>query len=286
MALGTAELLASGQAFADLSSWRKVAVSGIDAMDWLNDLVSADISDVGPGRARHSLLLARTGSIRAAFTVATWRERLVLIQDPVQPSIADFLAPYVLSSAVELGDRTAELTVFALPGRAEWPDGLGEVSSPSSLGGGGVDLFASGSDRDVLRRAVSKSAAPAGDGDAETWRITQGIPRVGVDVLDGDLPQEAGLAARVSRDKGCFVGQEAVAKLDNLGRPRRRVLAFAADGDVTVGDAVLSDGEDAGRVTSTAMLRDEVRGLARVSARAAGDRLTTARGSTLHLVRS
>ena len=67
-----ARLLAEGQAFADLSFWRKAAISGGDAGGWLQDLISADISDLVPGRARRSLLLSPTGRIRAEFTVAPY----------------------------------------------------------------------------------------------------------------------------------------------------------------------------------------------------------------------
>src|SRR6266540_722172 len=79
------EPLSTGWAFADLSSWRKVAVSGGDAFEWLNDLVSADLSGLGPNRARRSLLLSPTGRIRAEFTVAAPDGPLMLVQDPDQP---------------------------------------------------------------------------------------------------------------------------------------------------------------------------------------------------------
>ena len=59
--------LTEGRVFVDLSYWRKVAVTGGDAVEWLNDLVSADVADLLPGRARRSLLLSPTGQVRAEF---------------------------------------------------------------------------------------------------------------------------------------------------------------------------------------------------------------------------
>src|SRR2546426_4417793 len=94
--LSEAGSLGSGQAFADLSFWRKVAVSGSDALAWLNSLVSADLSDLAPGRARQSLLPSPTGRIRAVFTVVQFGQTVLLLQDPQQPKPVDkLLAIYV-----------------------------------------------------------------------------------------------------------------------------------------------------------------------------------------------
>src|SRR5919199_4022863 len=96
-----ASVLRDGRAVVDLSFWRTVAVSGRDAWTWLNDLASADLSALGPGRARRSLLLSPTGRVRADFTVAVADGDPLLIQDPAQPaSAAALLSRYVLSSEV------------------------------------------------------------------------------------------------------------------------------------------------------------------------------------------
>jgi folate-binding protein YgfZ len=254
------ELLATGKAFADLTSWRKVAVSGTDAFDWLNDLVSADISDLAPGRARRSLLLSRTGAIQAEFTVAVPGGSLLLIQDPSQASVQEILDRYVLSSDVELEDRTDQLALFSYPGRTSEPDAPGTAFSLPSALGAGVDLVALAEDHQPTLSRLSKVHPVASPEDVEAWRIGAGIPRLGLDILDGDLPQEAGLMDEVSLHKGCYLGQEAVAKLQNLGRPRRLVVAFESDGPVAPGNRLLSNGEEAGQVTSAAGLG----GLARV----------------------
>jgi folate-binding protein YgfZ len=254
------ELLASGKAFADLTSWRKIAVSGSDAFDWLNDLISADILDLAPGRARRSLLLSRTGAIQAEFTVAVPGGSLLLIQDPSQTSVQDLLDRYVLSSDVELEDRTDQLALFSYPGRTSEPDAPGTAFSVPSALGAGVDLVALAEDHEPILSRLSKVYPVASPEDIEAWRIGAGIPRLGVDILDADLPQEAGLMDEVSLHKGCYLGQEAVAKLQNLGRPRRLVVAFESDGQVAPGDRLLSEGEEAGAVTSAAGMA----GLARV----------------------
>lgn len=245
------DLLAAGTAFLDLSSWRKIAVSGGDAPGWLNDLVSADISDLASGHARRSLLLSPNGRVRAEFTIAR-SGGLFLLQDPVQPtSIQALLAPYVLSSDVALEDRTAELALFAFPGRTVAPGTTGTtVSAPSCTGMGGVDLLAPEEDHDAVQTSLSKGNQLAEPEALDAWRTAAGIARFCVDATDDDLPQEAGFEDAVSFDKGCYLGQEAVAKVRNLGHPRRLVLHLAADEEVSPGDAVLAGGEQVGEVTS------------------------------------
>jgi folate-binding protein YgfZ len=276
------EALVSGRGFVDLSSWLKVAVTGSDALGWLNDLVSADISDLAPGDARQSLLLSPTGRIRAEFTVAALDGTLMLLQDPAQSSPVDaLLAPYVLSSNVELEDRTDELALFAFPGLTTAPDTpVMAVSSPSCAGAG-VDVFAPAMDHDSVLTSLSSAYTRVEPKDVEAWRVEVGMPRFGVDALEEDLPQEGGFADAVSFDKGCYLGQEAVAKVRNLGHPRRTVLHLAADENVAAGDVVVAEGEQVGQVTSATRSDGHWRLLARVRWASRARPLATSSGARL-----
>jgi folate-binding protein YgfZ len=279
------ERLRSGRAFADLSGWRKVWVSGSDAFAWLNDLVTADLSDLSPGSARQALFLSPRGGLRAAFTVAWVEGGFLLLQDPDQPaSIQDLLERYVLSSDVALEGRTDRLVLLAFPGLAEAPlvVGVEGVTSwvPSCLGRG-VDVLVPVSQRERLLQGLGDRVEPVGDEGVEAWRVAEGLPRFGVDALEGDLPQESGMASAVSREKGCFPGQEAVAKVDRLGHPRRVVLALEAEGPASAGDAVMRDGSQVGTVTSASANGERTLLLARVAWEARGAGLHTASGATL-----
>ena len=277
-----ADLLASGLAFADLSPWRKIGVTGPDARGWLNDLVSADIGMLRKGLARRSLLLSPTGLVRAEFTVAARDEGFLLIQDPIQPRAIDrLLAPYVLSSHVEMTDRTGELVLLALPGLSDAPQAQGaEVSMPSCLGSG-LDLVVPNAAYQSLVSELSGRFRLAGQESLEAWRVNAGIPRLGVDVAEDDLPQEAGFVDAVAFDKGCYLGQEAVAKVRNLGHPRRLVIPLEADGPVSSGDPVRVEGRDAGLVTSVAALDGGHVALARVRWDARHGPFRTALGTAL-----
>ena len=261
----TARILARMDVFADLSSWRKIGVGGADAIEWLNDLLTADLSDIGPNGAARALLLSPTGRIRADVTVAAAGGSVLLLQDPIQPDAIDhLLTPYVLSSDVELADRTAELCLFALPERPSPPDVSGaSVTSPSCLGMG-FDLTAPATDRARLEAALSKALTPATDAQIEAWRIWHGRARFGIDALPEDLPQEGGVIDAVAFDKGCYLGQEAVAKVRNLGHPRRVLLYLIAEGPASPGDPVLAGDEQAGVVTSATAMPNGTVVLARV----------------------
>jgi folate-binding protein YgfZ len=245
------EALAAGKALADLSSWRKIEVSGADGTPWLDALVTADLEGMRPGSARRSLLLTPTGGVRADFTVANPDGDLLLIQDPSQPrSILDLLSPYVLSSDVQLADRSEDLVLFAFPGLAEAPEVPGATPSIPSCLGKGVDLIAPVEGHDRVLSDMTDMFVVAASDDVEAWRVRAGIPRLGQDVTDEDLPQEGGLEAAVSFGKGCFLGQEAVAKVRNLGHPRRLLVMVEADAPLRQGDHIFSEETSAGVVTS------------------------------------
>jgi folate-binding protein YgfZ len=242
--------LAAGDAFADLSSWRKVRVVGSDARGWLNDLLTADIADLLPGFASRSLLLSPTGRIRADVTIAALTPGFLLVQDPSQPvDISRLLAPYVLSSDVQLQDQTDSLCLLAFPGR-EPPEVDGAESYRPSALGTGADLVAPSGARDVIRRA----AAPfieADVGAVRTWWIRAGVARFPVDLGEDSLPHEAALDPFIGYEKGCFLGQEAVAKVRNLGHPPFLLLAAHTARPVEAGEPVQDEaGREVGSVTS------------------------------------
>jgi tRNA-modifying protein YgfZ len=258
-------LLASDDAFIDVSDRRTVVVSGSEAIAWLNDLVSAELDTLGPGIACRSLLLSPTGGIVAEFTVAMIADSVVLLQDPAQPrSIATLLEPYVLSADVRLEDRTGGYAIFAFPGRTEHPDAPGTESSAPSCLGAGVDVVSLQEDHDRLEASLSEIYVRAARDDLEAWRIACGIPRIGIDTADGDLPQEARLQGAVSFDKGCFLGQEAVAKMRNLGHPRRWVAVLEAGGSVPLGERLFAGDDETGIVTSVASSNGTTLALARI----------------------
>jgi folate-binding protein YgfZ len=262
---GSVPVLGSGRVFVDLSDWRIVAVTGGGALSWLDALLTADLRGLRPGRARRSLLLSPTGQVRADMTVSIPDRDVLLLQDPRQPrAILDLLSPYVLSSDVELVDRTGELSVLAVPGGDDVPEVPGaHVATPSALGPG-IDVIGAAEDHDRVVAHLAPTLRRAEEAEVEAWRIGIGSARLGVDVMPEDLPQEGGLEEAVSFDKGCFLGQEAVARVRNLGHPRRALVRLEGDEALSPGQPVFATDQEAGTVTSAAVDHGSSVALARI----------------------
>jgi len=274
--------LLQGRGFVDLSEWRKVRVSGLDAASWLHDLLTADVAGLPSAGACRSLLLTPTGRIRADVQVLRRDDDLVIVQAPDQPEhIGLALSPYVLSSDVSLEDATDSLALLAVPGAGASAVGLPGFA-PSALGPG-VDLLAASGKpawraEDALVKAdlveVSREAADA-------WRVINGIARMGADFDTDALPAEVGLGWTIDTTKGCFLGQESVAKIRNLGHPPRVLRHVRSEAPFVPGSPVFADGEQVGAVTSAAPLPDSCVGLASVRWSAATTLLTDMDGRSM-----
>jgi folate-binding protein YgfZ len=270
-----------GRAVADLSSWIKVLVTGREAGSFLHDLVTADVAGLTEGGATRSLLLTPTGRVRADVTVARLPEGYLLVQHPSQPrSIGDLLEPYVLSAEVRIADQTESLALLAVIGPLD-PGVRGVAYRPGALGTGS-DLVLPARLRDDVLARLTEDRELVGEDALEAWRIARGRPRFGADFTEDSLPAEAGLEGTIDFTKGCFLGQESVAKVRNLGHPPFLILAVRSAGAVAAGDAVLSGGAEVGSVTSVAEVpEDGFAALARVRWEARDGDLVTAAGAVL-----
>jgi folate-binding protein YgfZ len=271
------------RAFLDLSSWRKVRVSGTDARSWLGDLLAADIAGLEPGVGRRSLLLTPTGRTRADIQVARRESDLLLLQSPDQPEdIGLVLSGYVLSADVQLEDRADDLALFAIPGRAASLVDAAGATVPSSVGPG-VDVITAVGEPAArfIASCIAAGLEQAGGDAYEAWRILRGIARMGADFDERSLPSEAGLEATIDYGKGCFLGQEAVARVRNLGHPPRILRHLQAPGSMGRGERVFAEGTAVGELTSVGEIGDGSVAIARVRWDAAAAPLALADGRTL-----
>jgi folate-binding protein YgfZ len=275
--LAQLEALERERAFAELRDWRLLLVRGADARSWLHDLVTADVRTLESGTARRSLLLSPTGRIRADLHVATHDGGFLLLQDPAQlEAVEGILAPYVLSSDVELIDVSRALAAFAVLGHDAAQDGA-SVWRPSPLGVGAGAVVDAGQPARRLRTALAADLVEAFPEALERWRIRRGTPRMGADFGVDALPAEAGLEGAIDFTKGCFLGQESVAKVRNLGHPPRAILSVRSGNRLEIGMPVRAGDVTVGEVTSVAT--DDVSlGIVRVRWAAAGGPLLTPAG--------
>jgi tRNA-modifying protein YgfZ len=261
------DALDDGRGFVDRSDGRALVVRGADARRWLGDLVTADVATIAPGASRRSLLLTPTGRIRADLWITKVDDDgFVVLQAGDQPeSVEDVLRPYVLSSAVRLEDATGAASVRIFPATAT------------------ILIVPRGDLGTQEQTTADRGSVLVNDRAYEVWRVGRGVPRMGVDFAAGSLPAEAGLERLIDVAKGCFLGQESVAKVHNLGHPPKLLRHLRSESVVVAAGApVHAAGEAVGQVTSVAPGR---RGgsvlIIRVEWRAADADLRAADGSPL-----
>lgn len=279
--------LARGAAVADLSSLRVLRLSGADRLSWLGSLTTQRLDDLQPGDSTETLVLSPTGHIEHWFKVIAADDALWLLSELDTDAAIDFLQRMKFMLRVELTDESANCTCVgtvgpppeSLPVSAEWNDpwpavGQGSASyavvdaaSPEATDkhpGAAIDFRISVCANDALEdwdpaplTVVGRDAWDALQ--IEAWR--PGAGEVDHRALVGELDV---LRTAVHLAKGCYRGQEAVARVHNLGQVPRRLVFLHLDGSghslPTPGAAVLGEVRGAqrevGTITSSALHYD------------------------------
>lgn len=218
--------LAAGDGFVDLSHRGVVAVSGDDRLSWLHLLLTQHVSELPVGTATEALILSANGHIEHALYLVDDGET---VWAHVEPGTQDELIAYLESMKffyrVEVADRTADVAVVHLPAGsiAEVPEGVVVRETPH-----GRDLFLS---RDELEAFAGTHGPAAGILAYEALRIEAHRPRLGFETDHRTIPHELGwIGSAVHLQKGCYRGQETVARVHNLGKPPRRLVFLHLDG--------------------------------------------------------
>ncbi|MDV5147294.1 glycine cleavage T C-terminal barrel domain-containing protein [Streptomyces sp. SBC-4] len=218
--------LADGSGFVDLSHRGVVAVTGDDRLSWLHLLVTQHMTDLPPGQATEALVLSANGHIEHALYLVDDGETLWA---HVEPGTREELVAYLESMKffyrVEVADRTDDIAVVHLPAGsiAEVPDGAVVRETPH-----GRDLFLPRTD---LESFAASHGPAAGILAYEALRVEAHRPRLGFETDHRTIPHEVGLiGSAVHLQKGCYRGQETVARVQNLGKPPRRLVFLHLDG--------------------------------------------------------
>jgi len=240
----------SGVGAVDLSHRPVVTVTGADRLPWLHSLTSQHVAALPPGIATDALILSPHGHVEHHLSLVddgttTWMH--------VEPGTAEALVGYLTAmkfwSQVDVADVSPSYAVLALPVGATAPAGVTHRTTDH-----GIDLFVP---REDLERYVDAAGGPVGIWALEALRIAAGRARFGLETDHRTIPHEIGwLETAVHLDKGCYRGQETVARVHNLGRPPRRLVLLHLDGSdfelPPTGAPVTLDGREVGRVTSSA----------------------------------
>jgi folate-binding protein YgfZ len=282
-----ADALEGGGAFTVLDGYDRIAVTGADAVTWLNDLLTAEMAGLRPGSAARSFLLTPTGRIRAEVRAIRREFGVDLLERSGEPrSIAALLEPYVLGSDVALGEpEPVSIVALASTEPRHVDEQLraagAEPSTPSTLGTGVEAVFTVHRLDDARAALASSGAREVPPHAAEVVRIRRGIPRWRVDVVADSFPVGARVDDAVASAKGCFLGQEAIAKIRNLGHPPTVLRHLMTPAEARAGDPVCTATAPVGEVTSAAPAAGGTVLLARVDHRAADVPLALAEGSSL-----
>jgi folate-binding protein YgfZ len=274
--LGEQQRLAAGDAIVDLSNRAVLTVTGEDRLTWLDSLTSQSIAKLGAGESAETLLLDPTGRLEYDIRlvddgVTTW----LLLEATEADGLAVWLRRMVFMLRVEIGDASADYATIGTLGTPAIipasPNGVPLVWRDPWVavqrGGHQYSLSADHpsaawtySEILVERSRLAEVATwpVAGTLALEALRIAAWRPRLATEADDRTIPHELDwLRSAVHLTKGCYRGQETVAKVHNLGHPPRRLVLLHLDGSEGVlpkhGDAVFADDSEVGLVTSAAL---------------------------------
>jgi folate-binding protein YgfZ len=229
--------MAAGEVLVDRSNRGVVTITGADRMTWLHSLTSQHLERLPQGLTAQALILNPQGQLEHHLTLT---DDGATVWAHVEPGTAPALVAYLDSmrfmKRVEVSDVSEEFAVQTLVGPlpldgysrdriAAPPPHAAELTRAFTMGPFGIDLI-------VNRGDVGKLAAtPAGMWPFEAARIAGRVPRPGLDTDHKTLPHEVGMIeTAVHLNKGCYRGQETVARIHNLGHPPRRLVFLHLDG--------------------------------------------------------
>ena len=265
----------------------RLKASGEDALDLLNRLSTNGIVNLAPGQGAPTILTTDRGRILDLLGVVNTGDYTLLITSPgCQQAVIDWLDKYTIMEDLTVEDISADTAHFILCGPGSMaaladalslPEEAGLIDSletyaavPATVGGRGVLVV-----KRPLASLPSFDVVMEADSGAEVWEaleatgipavgqqaydaalVQQGIPRHGREMGDAYNPLEAGLIGSVDFAKGCYIGQEVIARLDTYEKVQRYLvrLRFSAGAEVQEESGLELEGRNVGKVTSLATL--------------------------------
>ncbi len=260
IAIGEYELATESVGLVERPDRALFEVAGDEAADFLQGQVSNDVEGLAPGQGCYATLLNHKGKIRADLRILRTAGGFLLDTEPIAHRVLEhMLQTYSLGRQVTFRDLAGERTLLSLVGPAardrldvappqeEHANVEGELGIYVSTDLG-VDVICADPDQARAELGVEELSEET----AECLRIEAGRPRLGFD-MDGDtIPQEADLNDRaVDFEKGCYVGQETVARLYYKGKPNRHLRGLRLSAPAERGEALRLGERELGRLGST-----------------------------------
>ena len=271
----------------------RLELTGEDALDLLNRLSTNKLEDLTPGAGMGSVLTSAKGRIVELLLVLMLEDRLLLLVGPdAGERVAEWIDFFTFTEDVTVRDLTPDTAMFSLIGPGvssiiEEVAGEAAASLPSfgvaaaNVGGvnvilvrddfgalPGFDVIAPAEDgerlwRYLVERSAGDGSRPVGALALESVRVEQGVPAPGLELSEDYNPLEAGLLRHISFNKGCYVGQEVIARLDTYKKVSKYLVGLSWDGEdlPAVGASLTVDGRRSGVVTSAVRSPSLARGI-------------------------
>jgi len=256
----------------DRSERGKLALTGPGAKEFLAGQVTNDTEALAPGSGCYAAFLTPKGKMLGDLRILDRGEELSLDTERVAlQALFDMIRRFKIGYDVQLHKRTVECALLSLIGptatRIVNVEGLPDTEHANvraQIGGMqvvlvrtdvGIDIICNVADSSAVSEALLQAGAqPVSEAAAEIVRVEHGRPRYGVDLDDTVIPQEAGLNERaVSFTKGCYVGQETVARLHYRGKPNRHLRGLGLSAPVEPGAELRLGERVVGHLTSAVL---------------------------------
>ena len=258
------ERLREAVGLVDRSERGKFVLSGSETLEFLQGQVTNDVEALEPGHGCYATLLDHKGKIQADMRVLRLADSVWIDCEAVgRPALAKTIRMYSLGRDVRGEDVTDQRAILSLIGPAarsvldvsppdeeySFVEGEHGIYVATDLG---VDVICAAADAEAVRDALG--VEPASEEAAECLRIESGRPRHGLELTSATIPQEAGINDRaVSFTKGCYVGQETVARLHYKGKPNRFLRGLVLSTPVEQGAPITLGEREVGSIGSTAV---------------------------------
>ena len=250
--------MTAGNLYADRSDRGKLELTGPQRAWFLHQILTQAFEDIEPGEARDTALITAHGRMVGYMEVLATDDALRLHFEPeLIETLPEALQRYVFATQVAIEDVTNDFGLVLVVGPG-W-DELAQTVAPDasahrtlSLGVPAGYLWVAKEGVDEVLVALKEAGLQeATEEELEALRVERGMARWGRDMTDKTLPPEAGLDdVAVHYDKGCYVGQEAMAKIRFRGKVNRKLRRLHADSSLAAGSDVTLDDSKVGTVTS------------------------------------
>ncbi len=286
----------------DRSHWGRIRLTGADRVRFLHNQTTNNIEQLAAGEGCHTVFVTSTGRTIDLATVYAFDDALLVVVSPgMSQQLYDWMDRYIFfSDKVTLKDEGEDTFLFTVLGAGAdsvmqqigAADAVGKpafshvslslpalgditVAAGSELSVSGYTILGKKEQAAAVQDALVSAGAQAATGEQwEALRILQGRPAAGQELTDDDNPLEAGLWHGISFEKGCYIGQETIARLNTYKGVKKRLWGLKFSEPVPAGSTILVEAAKVGKITSIVDADSGVFGLGYVRTKAGGEGLS------------